>query len=183
MVVDKSTDSLARCFQLALRTLFPQSPIILVRYTERTFYFSFFIFLECYSVRLIFHCDNKLLCLPYPIAQINLAGTMIYPSVFQLYVIPRVASFSFFRSFHADNFQFMVFLTLRWILFLLFSTQLIIASFLVEIKQYPSQLLFLDRLRKCFLPQVIERPIKRNLPPVCDQCRLMRGEVFHHLVE
>ena len=183
MVIDKGTDGLARCFQLRLGAFLPKPPIVFTRCTERPLDFTVFIFLQSRSVLLILGGYNELLGLSYPIIQGYLAGTAVYPSVFQLNTIPGIAPFSFFCGFYADYFQLIVFLALRWSFFFLLPAQLTISSFLIEVKQYPRQLLLADSLREGLFPQVIECPVQRDLPSVSHQCGLMTGEIGHHFVE
>ena len=100
-----------------------------------------------------------------------------------MHIIPYIITFPFFSSLHSYNFQFTKLLTFGWIFVFLLSAKLIITTLLVETEQYPRQFLFSYSLRECFLPQIIECPIKWNFLSISYQCRLMARKICYHLIK
>ena len=103
MVIDKCTYRFTRHFQQGFRTFFPQSPVIFVRGTERTFHIAFFIGLQSRTIFLIFSCHDKLFHFPHPIIKRDFTTTAINPSILQMDIIPRIIAFPTISGFYTYN--------------------------------------------------------------------------------
>ena len=74
-------------------------------------------------------------------------------------IIPCLVSFLFSRIFDSNHFQCVKFNFLIRFFFLIFTAQLIIASFLIEIQEYPRQFFFRYWLRQSLFTKIVNRPI------------------------
>ena len=137
MIIDISTHRFSRKINIVLRFLFEQIPVVFVRSSEGTFFFSFLVYFNR-AIVIKVGSNNEITRFSPPVVQWNFTCATIYPTIFQTDCIPNLTFFIRSFSLYLYNFQRVKSNFFIRIFNFFFTAQLVVPSFLIEVKYKPS---------------------------------------------
>ena len=177
---DIFADGKPRCTDVFFRLYLQQSPVIIFGHTKASLYTAVFVGLGD-AVFIQLGSNDKFFHLTGPVGLLW-CRTVIYHSVFEHDIVPRVLTLLVARVHYVNNLKGIVLLFFCVVRFRFFATRLVVAALLVEVEEYPCQLLTADSLVQGLAPQIIYGPVVGYLHASLHHVGMLLPEYLQHLV-